>query len=250
MEKKQGKADLHIHTTYSYDGVSTVQEVIDFAEYNTDLDIIAITDHNKILGGLEACKLACDYRISVVTGEEILTREGELLALFIQEKIKPFRKVTHTIKEIHAQGGLAIAPHPFSWVNPSIPLKTLYKISNGVSADCRLDAIEIFNASLSGKTGYKRRRRLNSKVFTLPEVASSDGHCAEDIGSAYTAFCGTTPEDLYKSIKSGLTTSYGVFLPVGDFFKVCRLNFKKYGKKAVKPYKALKKLREFTLGNK
>lgn len=243
MDKKQGKADLHIHSIYSYDGISNIQEIIDFVEYNTDLDIIAITDHNKIQGAKEAYKLSSDYKISVVIGEEILTKEGEILALFIYEKIKPFRSITDTIREIHSQGGLAIAPHPFSWVNPSIPLKTLYKISNGISSDCRLDAIEILNASLSGKTGYQKRKRLNTKVFTLPEVASSDSHYAKNIGYAYTLFLGNTPEDLYNSIKLGETSAHGIFLPVGDFFKTCHLNFKKYCKKVNKPYRIFKRIK-------
>ncbi len=243
MNKKQGKADLHIHSIYSYDGTSTIEEILDFVEYNTDLDIIAITDHNKIKGAKEASKLSRNYRISVIIGEEILTKEGEILALFIKEKIKPFKNVTDTIREIHSQGGLAIAPHPFSWVNPSIPLKTLYKISNGISRECRLDAIEILNASLSGKTGYQKRKRLNTKVFTLPEVASSDSHYAKNIGCAYTVFPGNTPEDLYNSIKLGQTSAYGIFLPMGDFVKVCHLNFKKYCGKIVKPYKVFKKIK-------
>ncbi len=248
MDKKQGKADLHIHSIYSYDGTSTTQEIIDFVEYNTDLDIIAITDHNKIQGAKEAHNLSCNYRVSVVIGEEILTKEGEILALFIHERIKPFRSVTNTIYEIHSQGGLAIAPHPISWVNPSIPLKTLYKVSNGVPAAYRLDAIEILNSSLSGKSRYQKRKRLNSKVFTLPEVASSDSHYAKNIGCAYTVFPGNTPEDLYNSIKLGQTSTHGIFLPVSDFFKICHLNFKKYCRKVAKPparpYKFFKKIKE------
>ena len=81
-----GKADLHIHTRIS-DGMASVETVLERAEHATDLDVIAITDHEDVRGGLEARELAAKrgLKVEVVPGAEITTRHGHLLALFIEE---------------------------------------------------------------------------------------------------------------------------------------------------------------------
>ena len=80
-----GKADLHIHSTYS-DGIDSIPKILDFVEHQTDLDIIAIADHDDVRGAHEARELAArrNYRVQVIMGTEITTRQGHLLALFVE----------------------------------------------------------------------------------------------------------------------------------------------------------------------
>jgi len=81
-----GLADLHMHSTFS-DGVATVEAILYHASAHTDLDIIAITDHNTLAGALLAMSLADKFRVAVVPGMEISTTEGDMLALFITEPV-------------------------------------------------------------------------------------------------------------------------------------------------------------------
>ena len=83
-----GLADLHLHTIYSYDGTATLPAVLRRAR-EIGLNVIAITDHDEIAGALEAVKLASHYGVEVIPASEITTAEGDLLALFIHEKIQP-----------------------------------------------------------------------------------------------------------------------------------------------------------------
>ncbi|MCS7295022.1 MAG: PHP domain-containing protein, partial [Chloroflexota bacterium] len=89
-----GKADLHIHTRYS-DGLATFEEVVQWANDRTDLDVIAITDHEDVEGALRARELAAKrgYRVEVVVGAEVTTLQGHLLALFIEERPPLLRSV-------------------------------------------------------------------------------------------------------------------------------------------------------------
>ena len=80
-----GLADLHLHTIYSYDGTASIQAVLTRAR-QIGLDVIAITDHDEIAGALKALELAPHYGVEVIPGSEITTAEGDLLALFINEK--------------------------------------------------------------------------------------------------------------------------------------------------------------------
>src|SRR5579859_2048451 len=113
----RGLADVHMHTTYS-DGTGSVAEVLNFAEEHTSLDVIAITDHDTIEGALRARDLAAtrDYRFEIIVGEEISTREGHLLALFLREPVAPDQSIERSIELVHAQGGLAVVAHPFNRV--------------------------------------------------------------------------------------------------------------------------------------
>src|SRR6266851_2362396 len=85
---KSGKADLHMHSTYS-DGSGTIHQILKHVQHNTNLDVIAITDHDVIDGALRARVLwaAGNYRFDFVVGEEVTTSEGHLLGLFIEKRI-------------------------------------------------------------------------------------------------------------------------------------------------------------------
>ncbi|HKN41124.1 MAG TPA: PHP domain-containing protein, partial [Acidimicrobiia bacterium] len=110
---RRGLADLHIHTTYS-DGWPTPRDVVDHAAAETALDVIAITDHDTIEGALRAAEYAArTSALRVLIGEEVSSRQGHILGLFLTNRIRPGLTAAHTVDLIHAQGGVAIAAHPF-----------------------------------------------------------------------------------------------------------------------------------------
>ena len=97
-----GKADLHIHTSLG-DGLASVEQIFDFVENYTDLDIIAITDHDDIRGALQALELAerRNYRFQVIPGNEITTRNGHLLALFVTQEFPMLRSLEWSMAAVH-----------------------------------------------------------------------------------------------------------------------------------------------------
>ena len=110
-----GRADLHMHSTFS-DGLGTIQQILHHAQHNTDLNVIALTDHNVVEGALRARDLWArgNYRFDFIVGEEISTREGHMLALFIEKRIPPDLSIERSIDLVHEQGGLAIVAHPLN----------------------------------------------------------------------------------------------------------------------------------------
>jgi len=102
------KADLHIHSFFS-DGKPSIEEILAYTQKNTNLDVIAITDHDTISGALHAAELASKrkYRFEVIVGEEVSSIEGHILGLFLTEKIEPNQTAHETIKQIHALSTIA-----------------------------------------------------------------------------------------------------------------------------------------------
>lgn len=199
-----GKADLHIHTRVS-DGMASVAQVLEYIEHRTDLDVVAITDHEDVSGGLEARDLAArrGYRFEVIAGAEITTLQGHLLALFIERTPASFRSIEATLDAIHAQGGLAIAPHPLSWLTRSISRRTLDRLAR--TDGQRLDAIELANPSPAGLRTRDRAIVLNEDRWRLPVTGSSDAHHLGHIGTGWTQFAGSSAEHLREAVRSGTT---------------------------------------------
>ena len=109
----RGRADLHMHTTES-DGWPSPYELVDYARA-TRLNVIAVTDHDTIEGALRAADYVAgsSSRLDVVVGEEVSSRDGHIVALFIERRIRPGMSAAATVHAIHDQGGLAVAVHPF-----------------------------------------------------------------------------------------------------------------------------------------
>ena len=108
-----GLADLHLHTIYSYDGTAPLPAVLTRAK-QLGLDVIAITDHDEIAGALKALEIAPLYGVEVIPGVEITTAEGDLLALFIKEKVAAGLSLVETVLKVRELGGVCIAPHPMA----------------------------------------------------------------------------------------------------------------------------------------
>lgn len=207
-----GKADMHLHTLYS-DGTASVRAVLDHVESRTDLDVIAITDHERIDGALRAREIhaAGDYAFEFVVGEEITTRRGHVLALFISRRIPALRPLPETLERIHDQGGIAIAAHPLAPLTPSLGTRSLLTAHGAEDPRQRLDAIELMNPSAAGRSRQVTRARLNADVLQLPPVGNSDAHVLEGIGTAWTSFPGATADHYRAAIDAGTTQPGGAF---------------------------------------
>ncbi|MGH2510949.1 MAG: PHP domain-containing protein, partial [Ktedonobacteraceae bacterium] len=114
---KLGRADLHMHSTYS-DGLGTIEQVLQYAQEQTNLDVIALTDHDVIEGALRTRDLWAKgtYRFDFIVGEEVSTQSGHLLALCIEKCIPRGLSMEESIDLIHAQHGLAIIAHPLNQI--------------------------------------------------------------------------------------------------------------------------------------
>lgn len=209
--RRTGKADPHIHTAHG-DGLHTAAEIVEYAEHQTDLDLIAITDHDEVEAGLRAREyaLARGYRVTVVPGVEITTRGGHLLALGIERSFKMLRPLEETVDEVRAAGGLCIVPHPYSWLTTSIGARGLRRLMPA-GALCKVDGIELWNPSLAGKVSHERARVENALRLGLAETGGSDAHAVSFIGSAYTTFPGTTWDDFKAALAARTTRAYGRF---------------------------------------
>lgn len=206
-----GKADLHVHTYHSPDALAGIPAILKKTK-ERELNVVAITDHDTTKGAEKAKKIAPEFGIEVVMGEEITTKDGDLIALFIRERIKPKRPALETIREVHQQGGLAIVPHPDNWFVGGIPFGTLFKIFEN------LDGIELLNGGWFGWIKQEETKKLNSSTFNLAAIGSSDSHLAREVGCAHTLFEGKTAADLYSSIKSKSTMAGGTHWAYKDRF--------------------------------
>ncbi len=201
-----GRADLHVHTAYG-DGTATATELFDRAEQQGRLDVIAIVDHDDIRGALAAREAHARgrYHFDLVPGIEVTTRSGHLLALWVEAPIKPLRRFDETVAAIHNAGGLAVVPHPFSYLTRSIGQRTLEGVLAQNDAETRPDGIEIANLSPAGRVTRARAHRMNRERYGLAETGGSDTHFIEALQSAYTLFPGHTAGDLRRAIESRQT---------------------------------------------
>ena len=201
---ERGRADMHLHSLYS-DGTASVREILDHVERATDLDVIAITDHERIDGARRAMHLhgEGDYAFDLVVGEEVTTRRGHVIALFVTERIPALRPLEETLHAIHQAGGIAIAAHPMAPLPLSVGKRSLRRVRDHEHEDVYFDALELFNPSYAGRIRQAARLELNAAELGLPGVGNSDAHVLEGIGSGSTSFAGHTAFDYRAALLAG-----------------------------------------------
>jgi predicted metal-dependent phosphoesterase TrpH len=169
--------DLHMHTDHSYDCATPVEVLLATAKAQ-GLGAIAVTDHNEISGALEARAQAEQAGVKVIVGEEVKTAEqGEVIGLFIEEKIPRGLTLQETVAEIKRQGGVVYVPHPFDRMHAVPDYEHLLTILDDV------DAIEVFNPRVAIGAFNDEAVRFAAK-YRLPAGAGSDSHVAQGLGSA------------------------------------------------------------------
>ena len=189
------KADLHIHTFYSCDGISSPEEVVK-AALSRGINCVCITDHGEIKGAVEVLRAAYDQDILVIPGIEIKSKLGDVLGINVKKIIPDNLSLEETVKEIRKEGGMAIIPHPFSW-----PIMAF----QGKGEDLLLaDGIEVFNSYLFD---FSNRKAFGfAQKYNLSFTAGSDAHDAESIGRAFIEIPKnnppSTPEEVLEEIKN------------------------------------------------
>ncbi len=210
-------ADMHIHTTAS-DGTATPRQVLEFAATRTDLAVVAICDHNTNEGALEAEQYAGEYGLEVVVGQEVESSQGHILGLWTRQLVAPGRTAAETVADIHAQGGLAIAAHPYAprWWHKH----GLCRGDTDVYDTVAFDGVEVANSTpLMFAANFRARAYWRANRDRLAATGGSDAHMLSVIGTSRTIFRGTTAEDLRRAIEARETTGYGpTFNPARPLF--------------------------------
>lgn len=221
--RRTGLADLHMHTTAS-DGIGTPAEVLDFVRDHTNLDVIAITDHDTLDGALRARDLLATRggrRFELIIGEEVSTREGHLLALFIERRIPPGLSIERSIELIHEQGGLAVVAHPFNRVfRHSVQRPVMNRLLRQPAV--HPDGIETLNGSFAGIGSSRVAMTAARRVYRWAETGGSDAHTPTAIGCASTRFVGRTAEDLRASLLAHTTAPVGGFWHAAEYMALAR----------------------------
>ena len=192
-EERPLRIDLHTHTHYSPDGITSPQRFVTACQ-RKGINCVAVTDHNTIRGALAVKKIA-PFR--VIVGAEIRSRDGEIIGLFLSKEVPPDLSAQETIERIRAQGGSVSLPHP------------LDRFRGGVGADglARLaplvDIIEVMNARTTLARDNDEAARL-AEEHGLVGVAVSDAHSPWEIGQAYVeAARFESPQELLEALRRG-----------------------------------------------
>ena len=199
--------DLHCHTSASFDSLAAPEAIVRAAAAR-GLTHLAITDHDRIDGALEARERAraTEPGVEILVGEEIRTRDGDLIAVFLREAVPPGLSAAETIAAIRAQGGLVGIPHPFDRTRGS-----LLRGSRGTAVDVEpaglealvglVDWIEAWNARVMLGNGNQRAAEL-AVAAGVPGVAVSEAHTVMEVGVAATVLGGDpgTPEGLRAAL--------------------------------------------------
>ena len=185
--------DLHMHTNHSHDCATPVDRLLQAAK-DAGLGAIAVTDHNEVSGALEARERADG--IKVIVAEEVKTADqGEVIGLFIEEKIPRGLTLQETIAEIRRQGGLVYVPHPFDRMHSVPDYEHLLDVIEDV------DAIEVFNPRVAFSAFNEEAERFAAK-YRIVAGAGSDSHVVQGLGSVKIAmrdFDG--PEEFLESLR-------------------------------------------------
>ncbi|TLM90652.1 MAG: phosphotransferase, partial [Actinobacteria bacterium] len=207
MRHGTSAADLHVHTTLS-DGTATPAEVLEWVSEATSLSVIAVCDHNTNEGGLEASRIAHEYRVEVIVGQEVESTDGHILGLWTPSLVKPGMCAEDTVAAIHEQGGLAIIAHPFAprwWHKHGLCRgeKPVY--------DCAdFDGVEVANSTpMLAFANVRARAYWRANKHRLAATGGSDAHWTGVLGTSRTLFEGCSASDLRAALEARTTRGWG-----------------------------------------
>jgi predicted metal-dependent phosphoesterase TrpH len=174
------RIDLHNHTHHSSDGTLPPRRLLELAAAR-GLDCLAVTDHDTLAGGLECAALAeRDPGLPrVIPGQEVSTREGELVGLFLTRQVPAGLALMEAAERIHAQGGLVYLPHPFDTIRRGTVLP-----SHLARASLAADIIEVRNGRML-RESFNAQAEALARRLDKPRGAGSDAHFAGEVGRAF-----------------------------------------------------------------
>lgn len=194
-----GFADLHIHSMYSYDGTASISAILKYVADYTDLNVIAITDHDSMEGVPEALDLAPYYNLEVIPGCEISSKDGHVLCLFIERPIPPGLSLLETVLMVGNQGGICIAAHPMAKGVNSLRFETIRQVLKHPDASKILVGVEAFNGGLVYTRGNSSVQQ-ESTTLPLAQLGNSDAHILQMIAQGASYYHGYTSYDLKNAI--------------------------------------------------
>lgn len=170
------RTEFHVHTHASHDSLMGRRALLTMCKARK-VDCIAITDHNEISGALALKPYLEAHSISVIVGEEIFTSEGEIIGLFLRERIEPGMTPEETVVEIRRQGGVVYVPHPYD--------KKRYKTVLSSDAQrrlaCEFDCMEVHNGRNTNPE-YSAKQEAIARELEVPAVVGGDSHCFFEVG--------------------------------------------------------------------
>ena len=195
------KMDSHIHSEYSPDSASKIDDILKVAR-KRNIDIIAICDHNTVDGTAEVIRKTTNTDILAIPSIEISSTHGHILGFGCEENIPRDLTPQDTIDRIHDCGGLAIIPHPYCFYRHGLLCKSDYN-------DLKIDAIEIKNARFI--IGYCNNKAKNlAKNEHLPSLGASDAHYWKFVGDCYSLIdCEKDIDSVLKAIRKRKVTAHG-----------------------------------------
>ncbi len=170
------RVDMHSHTMWSGDSTTTPEELLD-AVVASGIDVLCITDHNAIKGAVEMARL---LPCRVIVGEELKTHAGEIIGLFLTERVPIGTQPESAARLIRGQGGLVYIPHPFDPMRRNLAEPAMRALAD----DGLIDAIEVVNAKTSLQS-LNVRAAAFAEEFDLAAGAGSDAHVPLALGAAY-----------------------------------------------------------------
>jgi predicted metal-dependent phosphoesterase TrpH len=170
------RVDCHLHTAASGDATTSLEELADRAAA-CELDVICITDHNVTSAAVAAAER--DIGVRVIVGEEIRTADGDIIGLFLTERIPYVLPLAEVTARIRGQGGLIYLPHPCDPGRSSLTAAASRLCAHGLA-----DVVEVFNAKIEDQALNDQAAEL-AAAHGLPGAAGSDAHDPDGIGAAY-----------------------------------------------------------------
>jgi predicted metal-dependent phosphoesterase TrpH len=167
------RVDLHLHSNFSHDGRSSLQELINRAR-ESSLDRIALTDHNTVEGALSLVRMAPELAIA---GEEVKTLEGEVIGLFITSRVPPFLVPEEAMDLIHGMGGLTYVPHPLDRQRSHFHAERMVELAG------RIDIIETYNPWCDAAAN-RAAAQLADELGKV-SATGSDSHSADELGRSW-----------------------------------------------------------------
>jgi predicted metal-dependent phosphoesterase TrpH len=195
------RVDLHLHSSYSHDGQSSLAQLIERCR-ECDLDRIALTDHNTVEGALALQRMEPGLAI---VGEEVKAQQGEVIGLFITGPLPPYQPAGEVMDLIHEMGGLAYVPHPFDRRRSNFSAERLVELAE------RIDIIETYNPWCDPAANQAAVRFATD----LDKVAAtgSDSHSARELGRSWMEMEEyASPQDFLKKLREArhvITASSG-----------------------------------------
>ena len=206
------KIDLHCHSEASWDCVTPFSDIPGRC-LERGISVQAITDHDEIWGAQELAKRVTGTALTIIVGEEVTTSQGEIIGLFLSERIEPGMSAIDTIRRIREQGGLVLLPHGFDPLKRSrLTPEALEEIAH------EIDIVETFNTRVSKPLWNGEAKEWAARSSKLMS-GGSDAHTLRDIGSAWTEvpeMSITSPGALREALVTGVVDGQWVH-PVSAF---------------------------------